>query len=160
MKITKDCVVSVHYTLTNDEGQVLDSSVGGEPLMYLHGHHSMIPGFEKALENAQNGDQLSFTVEPADGYGEPVAEAIFDVPLNEFGPANEVTIGMQVQGQTQDGHIQNFNVVAVTDTHVTLDANHPLAGKSLNFTVDVVALRSATEQELAHGHVHRDGHDH
>ncbi|GGZ84497.1 peptidyl-prolyl cis-trans isomerase [Ignatzschineria indica] len=160
MTVAKDKVVSVIYTLTDDQGALLDTNKGQEALDFIQGHGMMIPGFEKALEGATEGQTLSFTVSPAEGYGESNDDFIIEVPRTAFPEDEEVQVGWQVTGTTPDGQMQAFRVLAVSDETIKLDANHPLAGKNLNFEVEVVGLRDATEQELAHGHVHADGHDH
>ena len=160
MTVAKDKVVSVIYTLTDDQGALLDTNKGQEALDFIQGHGMMIPGFEKALEGATEGQTLSFTVSPAEGYGESNDDFIIEVPRTAFPADEEVQVGWQVTGTTPDGQMQAFRVLAVSDETIKLDANHPLAGKNLNFEVEVVGLRDATEQELAHGHVHADGHDH
>ncbi len=160
MTVAKDKVVSVIYTLTDDQGTLLDTNKGQEALDFIQGHGMMIPGFEKALEGAAEGQTLSFTVSPAEGYGESNDDFIIEVPRTAFPEDEEVQVGWQVTGTTPDGQMQAFRVLAVSDETIKLDANHPLAGKNLNFEVEIVGLRDATEQELAHGHVHADGHDH
>ena len=160
MTVAKDKVVSVIYTLTDDQGALLDTNKGQEVLDFIQGHGMMIPGFEKALEGATEGQTLSFTVSPAEGYGESNEEFIIEVPRTAFPEDEEVQVGWQVTGTTPDGQMQAFRVLDVSDEIIKLDANHPLAGKNLNFEVEVIALRDATEQELTHGHVHADGHDH
>ncbi len=160
MPIAKNSVVKVIYTLTNDQGEVLDSNKGQEPLEYIHGHGMMIPGFEKALEGAKEGQEISFTVTPEEGYGTHNEDFIIDVPREAFPEDEEVQVGWQVTGSTPDGQMQMFRVLEVSDESIKLDGNHPLAGANLNFEVEVVALRDATEQEIEHGHVHPDGTDH
>lgn len=158
MKTAVDMVVAMHYTLTDDSGQVLDSSNKGEPLAYLHGHGNLIPGLEKALEGAETGFKSKITVPPSEGYGEKNPQAIFEEPRASFSPDMELTPGMQVYAEGEHGPI-TFTVVKLTDQSVTLDANHPLAGKTLHFDVEIVEVRKATQEELAHGHVH-NGHEH
>ncbi|MDG9729269.1 peptidylprolyl isomerase [Ignatzschineria sp. RMDPL8A] len=160
MIIEKDQVVAVHYTLTDDNGATLDSNVGGEPLAYIHGHGMMIPGFEKALEGAKEGQEVTFTVEPEEGYGVHHEENIIDVPREAFPEDEEITVGLQVTGSAPDGSMHMFRVLEVSEEMIKLDGNHPLAGKQLHFDVEVVSVRNATAQELDHGHVHSDGHDH
>lgn len=160
MTVEKDKVVSVFYTLTDDQGNVLDSNEGQEALEFIQGHGMMIPGFEKALEGATEGQKLSFSVSAADGYGEANEDYIIEVPRTAFPEDEEVQVGWQVTGTTPDGQMQAFRVLEVFGETIKLDANHPLAGQNLNFAVEVKSLREATEQELSHGHVHADGHDH
>lgn len=159
MKATHGRVVSLHYTLTDDLGVQLDSSRGHEPFVYLHGFGNIIPGLEKALEGCEAGFSSTIQVAPADGYGEYNPQGVFEAPRDQFPPGEEIQVGMRVQGEGAHG-IVNFTVVSLNDQAVTLDANHPMAGKNLHFAVDVLEVRDATAQELAHGHVHAHGRDH
>jgi FKBP-type peptidyl-prolyl cis-trans isomerase SlyD len=152
--IEEDTVVSMHYTLTDDEGNVIDSSEGNEPLTYLQGAGNIIPGLERAMVGKSEGDTLHVSVEPEDGYGEVLGELIKEVERSAFEGIDDIEIGMAFQAETENGMAQQVVVVDVNDEHVTIDANHALAGKPLNFTVEVIAVRSATEEEIAHGHVH------
>ena len=159
MKAAQGRIVSLHYTLTDDLGVVLDSSRGREPFAYLHGYGNIIQGLETALEGNEAGFSGAVRVLPADAYGEYNPQAVFEVPREQFPPGEDIREGMQVQGEGPQG-VLNFTVVDVSDRSVVLDANHPMAGKTLNFQVEVLEVRDATEQELAHGHVHPHGHDH
>jgi FKBP-type peptidyl-prolyl cis-trans isomerase SlyD len=159
MVVAADKVVTIHYTLTNDEGKVLDSSSGGEPLAYIHGHGNLIPGLEKQLEGKSSGDKLNVRIAPADGYGERDKALVQKVPRRSFG-GNKVTPGMQFQAQTPSGEPRVATVLSLQGDMVTVDMNHPLAGESLNFDVEVTDVRDATEEELAHGHVHGAGGHH
>lgn len=159
MKAANDRVVSMHYTLTDDAGTLIDSSRGREPLDYLHGHGNIISGLENALEGAEAGYKAAVKLSPAEGYGEYNAQAVFEVPKDKFPAGSDIEEGMQVHGEGPQG-VMSFTVVGLTDAGVVLDGNHPLAGKNLNFDVEVIAVREATVQELAHGHVHSHGHDH
>lgn len=159
MKAAHGRVVSLHYTLTDDLGVQLDSSRGHEPFVYLHGFGNIIPGLENALEGREAGFIAAIHVAPTDGYGEYNPQAVFEAPREQFPPSEDIQVGMQVQGEGAQG-ILNFTVVGVNDQVVVLDANHPMAGKNLHFEVDVLEVRDATAQELAHGHVHAHGHDH
>lgn len=159
MKAARGKVVSLHYTLTDDQGIVLDSSQGREPLAYLHGYGNLIHGLETALEGREAGFATTVKVAPADAYGDYQPEAVFEVPRRQFPPQEDIQVGMQVQGESEHG-IQSFRVVQVSDQAVVLDGNHPMAGKNLHFDVEVLDVREATAQELAHGHVHAHGHDH
>ena len=147
-------VVSMHYKLTDDEGTVLDSSEGSEPLSYLHGSGNIIPGLEKALTGKVEGDSLQVTVAPADGYGEVMDELIHTVNKTAFQETGSVEPGMAFEAQGPDGSSQRIVVKKVDGDEVTIDANHPLAGLTLHFDVEIVGVREATAEEVAHGHVH------
>ena len=147
-------VVSMHYKLTDASGNVLDSSEGAEPLNYLHGAGNLIPGLEKALAGREQGESLQVVVEPADAYGEVRPEMIQSVDRSAFQGVETVEPGMTFQAQGPDGATQRIVVTGVEGDSVTIDANHPLAGVELHFDVQVVGVREATEEEIAHGHVH------
>lgn len=160
MQIAKHRVVSIEYTLTDDEGTVLDTSRGREPLVYLHGVGQMIAGLEAALTDKAAGDALQVRVLPADAYGERDDSLVQKALRSQLRGVADVEVGMQFQADGPQGR-QIVTVVAVDGEQVTLDANHPLAGVPLNFAVEVVAVRAATAQELQHGHIHGPhGHDH
>ena len=159
MQVGKNKVVSIDYTLTNDGGQVIDTSQGREPLTYLHGAGNLIPGMEGGLEGKAAGDQTKLTIAPADAYGERDEQMVQDVPRSAFGTA-DVKAGMQFQARTPEGP-RVVTIVGVKDDQVTVDANHPLAGQTLHFDVKVVDVRDATAEEISHGHVHgAGGHQH
>jgi FKBP-type peptidyl-prolyl cis-trans isomerase SlyD len=160
MQIDINSVVSIHYTLTNDEGTVIDSSINIDPLVYLQGSGNIIPGLENALAGKVAGDKLNVRIAPADGYGETVLELIQQVPLEMFQGAENVEPGMTFQAQDQSGYMQRVEVTAVNGNMVTIDANHPLAGQHLNFDVTIVDVRPASQEELDHGHVHGEGGHH
>src|SRR5262249_50646633 len=159
MSIAQDQVVSIHYTLKNDAGDVLDSSANGEPLTYLHGHGNLIPGLERELTGKNVGDKLAVTIAPADGYGDYDKALVQRVPRRALKGIQSVRVGMQLQAQTEDG-ARTVTVTQLTGDLVTLDGNHPLAGQNLNFEVEVKDVRDATAEELAHGHVHGPGGHH
>ncbi len=154
MVIADKAVVTLHYHLTDDEGQVLDSSKGKDPLKYLHGFQNIIPGLEDALNGKSKGDKMDVTVEAADGYGEVIDSLIQEVPAEVFKDVPEVKPGMVFQAEDNSGHLQNFMIRSVQGETVTIDANHPLAGKRLHFSVSVEDVREASPEELDHGHVH------
>lgn len=156
MKAAQGMVVSMHYTLTDDNGEKLDSSLGGEPFNYLHGHSNIIPGLEKALEGAEPGFKSKVTVAPAEGYGEKNPEAIFEAPKEHFPPDMKLELGARVYADGPNGPI-TLSVVKLTETGAVLDANHPLAGKTLHFDVEITTVRAATSEEIEHGHVHGEG---
>jgi FKBP-type peptidyl-prolyl cis-trans isomerase SlyD len=160
MKIAHEKVVSIHYTLTNKEGTVLDSSSGSEPLAYLHGFGNIIPGLENALEGKGKGEKLSVTVEPEQGYGARDEQLVQAVPRSAFKGVDDLAPGMQFQAQGPQG-ARLVVVTQVAQDVVTVDANHPLAGQTLHFDVEVSEVRDATAEELEHGHVHGPhGHHH
>jgi FKBP-type peptidyl-prolyl cis-trans isomerase SlyD len=159
MQIAKDLVASIEYTLTDDAGNVIDSSVGGEPLAYLHGAGNIIPGLENALEGKKAGDSLKVTIAPEDGYGEKSEGLIQVVPKDMFQGVETVEVGMQFHAQTDHG-MQVITVAAVDGNNVTVDGNHPLAGQTLNFDVKIIEVRAASPEELDHGHVHGAGGHH
>lgn len=155
MKIDKDHVVTLHYTLTNDQGETLDTSSGGEPLAYLHGGMGIIPGLEKELTGKAVGDQFVVVIRPEDAYGE-IREDLFDqVPREAFGEIDKIEVGMQFQAGDPSGNTRLVTIKAVEDDVVTVDANHPLAGQVLHFDVKVEDIRTATAEELEHGHPHQ-----
>ena len=160
MQISANKVVSIDYTLTNVQGNVIDSSEGREPLAYLQGHGNIIPGLESALEGKTAGESLQVTIAPADAYGERDDSLTQAVPRQMFENADEVQVGMQFQTMSEQGpHV--VTVVAVDTENVTVDANRPLAGETLNFDVNIVEVRDASPEELEHGHVHGpDDHQH
>lgn len=161
MQIAAQKVVSIDYTLTDDQGQVIDSSKGGEPLAYIQGIGNIIPGLEAALEGKKSGDTLKVSIAPADGYGERNDSMMQAVPRHMFENADEIQTGMQFHTMTEDGHPMVVTVVEISPETITVDANHPLAGQTLHFDVTVVDVRDATSEELDHGHVHGPGgHNH
>jgi len=159
MSIAPDQVVSIHYILRDDAGEVIDRSAEGAPLAYLHGHGQLIPGLERELTGKNPGERLQVKIPPADGYGEYDPALVHKVPRRALKGIGDPQIGMRLQAQTPQGP-RAVTVTQVSGDLVTLDGNHPLAGKNLNFEVEVSAVRPATEQELAHGHVHGAGGHH
>jgi FKBP-type peptidyl-prolyl cis-trans isomerase SlyD len=159
MQISKGKVASFHYTLTNDQGTILDRSESEEPLSYIHGFGMIIPGLEQALVGRSTGDTFRITIEPAEAYGERHEELIQNISPSVFPEDLKIEPGMQFHAQTEDG-TQLITVMKVEDEQVTIDANHPLAGERLTFQVEVTGIREATEEEKSHGHVHTPGVDH
>ncbi|HTV97432.1 MAG TPA: peptidylprolyl isomerase [Steroidobacteraceae bacterium] len=159
MDIAADSVVLIHYTLKDDGGKVLDSSSGGDPLAYIQGHGNLVPGLEKALEGKTDGSRLAVTLSPAEGYGARSEALVQRVPKRTLQRSGEIRKGMQFRAQTEQG-LRVFTVTAVTGDMVTLDGNHPLADQTLHFEVEVIGVRSATAEELEHGHVHGPGGHH
>ena len=160
MQISKHKVVSINYTLKDDEGQIIDTSEGGEPLAYLHGAENIIPGLENALTGKSSGDSLSVSIPPGEAYGEHDESKIQAVPRELFDDAGEVVVGAQYHAANPDGGDITITVVEVNDDQVVVDANHPLAGANLNFDVTVLEVRDASEEEITHGHVHGPGGHH
>jgi FKBP-type peptidyl-prolyl cis-trans isomerase SlyD len=160
MPIGQDSVVTIHYTLKDDAGETLDSSREGDPIAYLHGHGNLVPGLERELEGKNPGDKLNVTVSPADGYGEFDKSLIQQVPRRALQGIPNPKVGMRLHAQTPQG-ARAVVITRLVGDMVTIDGNHPLAGKNLNFDVEVTDVRQATEEELSHGHVHGPGgHDH
>jgi len=148
MKIESNKYVAIHYTLTNDDGFELDSSKGREPLGFVFGRGELIPGLEKELDGKEQGTKFACKVAPADACGEYDASLVFDVPMSEFDTdATSVEVGMAFYAQTEMGP-RVVHVLNVTEDTVKLDGNHELAGKNLNFDVEIVEVRDATEEEL------------
>ncbi len=156
MQIAQNSVVAFHYTLTNDAGEVLDSSEGRDPLTYLHGAGNIIPGLEKGLEGRESGEKLNVTVAPEEGYGEVQPQLVQEVPRDAFQGVEAVEPGMQFQAQTQGGPLM-VTVTKIEGDTVTVDGNHPLAGQKLNFDVEIADVREASQEEIEHGHVHGEG---
>ena len=159
--IDKNVVARVHYTGTlPDTGEVFDSSEGRDPLAFLVGHGKMIPGFEEEMMGASQGERREFTLEPERAYGHPLEDLITDFPKDQFAQLEqsgvEIEVGMTLVAQTFQGPAP-FMVSAVNDDTITADFNHAMAGKTLCFSVEVVEVRQATEEEISHGHAHGPG---
>ena len=159
MQITNNTAVSIHYTLTSDEGEKIDSTDGSEPMVYLHGCGNIIVGLEKALHNKNIGDKFSVRVEAADAYGEFNDDMIQTISREMFDGIDKLEAGMQFHTAANSG-TGIITVLNVNGDDVTIDSNHPLAGQALNFEVEVVSVRLATKEELSHGHIHSDGCHH
>jgi FKBP-type peptidyl-prolyl cis-trans isomerase SlyD len=155
MQISKHKVAAIHYKLTDNSGKVLDSSEGREPLHYIQGIGNLIPGMEEGLEGKIKGDKLQLQIAPEKGYGVKDDNLLQRVPRSAFGD-QKIEKGMQFQ--TNNGHVVTVTEVGLNE--VTVDGNHPLAGVTLNFDVEVMSVREATEEELDHGHVHGPGGHH
>jgi len=153
MQISNEKVVSIHYTLTNDAGDTIDSSAGGEPLVYLHGAQNIIPGLESALDGKSTGDALKVSIEAADAYGEYNEALTQVVPSEMFQGVENIEAGMQFQAETSEG-MQVVRIAAVDGDNITVDGNHPLAGERLHFDVNVEDIREASDEEKEHGHIH------
>lgn len=160
MPIAANKAVSIDYTLTNDAGEVIDSSAGGAPLAYLQGAGNIIVGLEKALEGKQVGDQVKVSIEPEEAYGEYSAELVTTLSRAMFEGVDELEVGMQFHASGPDGGMQIVTIRDLDGDDVTVDGNHPLAGQRLNFDVTVVDVRDASAEEVAHGHIHGEGGHH
>lgn len=159
MQVAERTVVSILYTLTNDKGEILDASKGGEPLVYLHGHGNIISGLESALVGKAVGDKLNVRVAPADAYGERNDTMIQQVPKRAFQGVKDISVGMRFQAQGPNGPT-SVTITRVIGDMVTVDGNHPLAGEHLNFAVEITDVREASFEEMQHGHVHGAGGHH
>jgi FKBP-type peptidyl-prolyl cis-trans isomerase SlyD len=161
MTIQKDKVVTMHYHLTNsDDGQVLDSSRGSDPLIYLHGTGSIISGLEQELAGLDVGATKTVRVAAADAYGDYDEEMVQTLPREEFTGIDNLEVGMRLQAQDQDGNTFDVHVAQLDGDTVVIDGNHPLAGMPLTFEIEIVAIRDATAEELRHGHAHGEGGHH
>ncbi len=158
MLIENRKVVTLEYTLTDEDGEVLDTSKGSDPLVYLHGSGNIIAGLEGALSGKAEGESLQVTVQPADAYGDRDESLMQALPKSRF-EDDDLEVGMQFQANGPDGPIL-LTIVNIEDDEVTVDANHPLAGRVLSFDVTVLNVRDATLEELTHGHVHGPGGHH
>lgn len=156
LQITQRTVASFHYTLTNDRQEVLDSSEGREPLVYLHGVGQIVPGLEKEMEGHKAGDRFDVTVPAAEGYGERIDALVQTVPRDAFQGIDDIAPGMRFRADTQQGPV-TVVVTEVSDSEVTVDGNHPLAGETLHFAIEVTDVREASVEEVLHGHVHGHG---
>lgn len=161
MKIAQNRVVQMHYKLTDEDGNTIDTSEGKEPLAYIQGIGNVIPGLEDALEGKAKGDKLQVTITPEDGYGQRLDEMVQTVAKEGFksDEGEELVAGMQVQIETNNGPSIAM-VTKIEGEDVILDLNHPLAGVTLNFDIEVVDVRASTEEEIEHGHVHGPGGHH
>lgn len=159
MQIDTHKVVTLNYTLTDSDGNVIDQSNDGS-FAYLHGANNIIPGLENALAGKKAGDNLDVSVPPAEGYGERDNGKTQDVPRDMFPQDTDIEPGMQFHAQGPNGESIVVTVTAVSEDTVTVDGNHPLAGVELNFAVEVVHVRDASQEEIEHGHVHGPGGHH
>ncbi|MFT0211729.1 peptidylprolyl isomerase [Pseudomonas sp. F1_0610] len=160
MSIAAKKAVSIHYTLTNDAGEVIDSSANSEPLTYLHGAQNIIAGLEQALTGKSVGDKLEVTVEPEQAYGEYLPELVATLSRSMFEGVEELAVGMQFHASGPDGGMQVVTIRDIDGDDVVVDGNHPLAGQRLTFKVEVTEVRNATADEITHGHIHGEGCHH
>ena len=159
MQITDKLAVSIHYILTNGAGEELDNSRKEQPMVYLHGAGQIIPGLENALKGKKVSDTFKVTIDPADAYGEKSDDMLQVVPMNMFADTGKVEVGMQFHADASHG-VSVVTVTKVENDEVTIDGNHPLAGETLTFDVEVMDIRPATEDELSHQHIHGEGCNH
>jgi FKBP-type peptidyl-prolyl cis-trans isomerase SlyD len=159
MQVADNMAVSIHYTLTNDEGEVIDSSEGNEPLVYLHGGGNIISGLEKALHGKAVGEKFNVRIDAEDAYGEFMDDRVQVISRDMFEGVDEIEVGMQFHADVSSGP-GVITVVNVDGDDITIDGNHPLAGVPLTFAVEVIEIRPASREELAHGHIHGAGCDH
>jgi FKBP-type peptidyl-prolyl cis-trans isomerase SlyD len=159
MQVADNMAVSIHYTLTNDDGEVLDTSIGDEALVYLHGGGNIISGLEKALHGKVAGDKFNVRIAPEDAYGELMEEMVQVISRDMFEGIDNIEVGMQFHADVSSGS-GVVTVVNIEDDDITIDGNHPLAGLALTFDVEVIDVRAATEEEAAHGHIHGAGCHH
>lgn len=157
--IEKNNVVSIGYVLKDNGGKVIDSSENGQPLVYLHGTGQILPALEKAIEGRKKGDKFKISLTPEQGYGEYDQQLKQTVPRSAFPAGQQIEEGMQFQVETNDG-TELVTAVEVRADEIVLDGNHPLAGVPLNFEIEIIEIRKATQEELAHGHAHGPGGHH
>ena len=158
--IGENQVVGIHYTLRDESKEVLDSSEGQDPLLYLHGHGQIVVGLEKALAGKKVGDKLDVAVSPEEGYGQYDPKLTSEVQKKQFPKQARLEVGALFEFSNSKGHPVVVRIVEVNAETVKVDANHPLAGKKLNFAVEIVSVREATKEELEHGHAHGEGGHH
>jgi len=158
MNIEIKKAVTLAYTLTDKDGDVLDKADTKEPFIYLHGTGGIIPGLEKALDGKAKDDQFEVSLEPSEAYGDHSDQLVQEVPKDMFGEMSDedMFVGAQFHAETNQG-MQVVTVNAINDDTITIDGNHPMAGKALNFDVTVLDVRDATDEELSHGHIHAHG---
>ncbi|MBC7531564.1 MAG: peptidylprolyl isomerase [Oligoflexus sp.] len=159
MTVSQNLVVTMNYSVKDEDGKIIDSSEGHEPLSFIQGTGSIIPGLEREILGKRKGDKFTIRVLPEDGYG-PVDPSLVEiVPRAQFAGVKNLAVGMQLQAQTDDDTMV-VTVVSLSEDEVTVDENHPLAGKTLDFELELLDVRDATAEELQHGHVHGIGGHH
>jgi FKBP-type peptidyl-prolyl cis-trans isomerase SlyD len=159
MQVSNNTAVSIHYTLTKDDGEVIDSSIGHEPLSYLHGTGSIIAGLEKVLHEKHVGDKFTANIPASDAYGQIFEERIQVISREMFEGIDNIEVGMQFHADVSEGP-GIVSVIAIDGENITIDGNHPLAGMPLNFDIEVIEVRPATAEEIEHGHIHGAGGHH
>lgn len=153
-------VVGMSYSLRNDAGVILDQASHDEPFLYIQGSSQIVPGLESGLEGLKIGEKKTVTVPPEEGYGPLQPGLKMTVKKDQFPDVKDIQAGMQFQAQSPEGHGMVFTIVEVAGEDVTIDGNHPLAGQTLTFAVEILSIRDATEEEQSHGHVHGEGGHH
>ena len=159
MQVADNTAVSIHYTLTNDEGEVLDSSIGDDALVFLQGSGNIISGLEKAMVGKVAGDKFNVRIAAEEAYGELMDDMIQVISRDMFEGVDDIEVGMQFHADVSFG-TGVVTVVSIDEENVTIDGNHPLAGVALTFDVEVIDVRAATEEEATHGHIHGAGCHH
>lgn len=160
MQISDSKVVTLNYTLKDDDGNLIDQSQDGQ-FVYLHGAQNIIPGLEIALTDKAKGDKVTVRIEPKEGYGEYSEKMIQNVDKAMFDAEQELEVGQQFHAETPEGQMVTVTIKAVEENEITVDGNHPLAGVHLNFDVEIMDVREASTEEVEHGHVHGPGgHQH
>ena len=159
MQVADNMAVSIHYTLTNDDGEVLDSSIGDEALVFLQGSGNIIPGLEKAMVGKVTSDKFNVRIVPEEAYSELMEDMIQVLSRDMFEGIDNIEVGMQFHADVSSGP-GVVTVVSIEGDDITIDGNHPLAGIALNFDVEVIDVRLATEEEASHGHIHGAGCHH
>lgn len=160
MQIGKNSVVTFHYTLRDAAGAVLESSADGEPTVYLHGANNMLPALEAAFAGRSAGESLQVNLTPEQGYGERRAESIERVPAKYLKHEGKLRPGQVVRLHMKEGGMMPVTIVKVGKFAVDVDNNHPLAGQALNYDIEIVDVRAASTEEVAHGHAHGPGGHH
>ncbi len=156
MKIEDGKVAMIHYSLKNESGETIDSTQNAQPMGYLHGHNNLMPGLEKALNGKDEGEKFAVSLAPEDAFGPHDDKHVRQIPKDQFDNLDELKVGMHLQVKSPQGS-QIVTVKAVTEENVTVDFNHPLAGQTLHFDIEVLEVRDATAEELEHGHIHGQG---
>ncbi|MCP4000952.1 MAG: peptidylprolyl isomerase [Gammaproteobacteria bacterium] len=156
MNIDNNCVVTLHYNLSDEHDKLIYTSENDEALSYLHGWGELVDGLEKALTGKKANDKFQVTISPEDGYGDEDPNLIQVMPMKTFNGI-EINEGMELQGEDPEGGFRLLRIIKIDGDDVTINMNHPLAGKILKFSVHIESVRAATETEIAHGHAHIDG---
>ncbi|MGR9086918.1 MAG: FKBP-type peptidyl-prolyl cis-trans isomerase [Gammaproteobacteria bacterium] len=159
MQVANNMAVSIHYTLFDEQGDVIDSSIGHDALVYLHGNGNIISGLELALSGKTVGDKLNVRIEPEDAYGEFMEDRVQVIPRSMFEGVEALEVGMKFHADVSSGP-GVVSIIAIDGDDITIDGNHPLAGQALTFDVEIVDIRPASREEIAHGHIHGDGGHH